>query len=302
MRSWLSWVGVEPGRRTLRLIAALGLLGPAPAAFAEDAQRVVVVQRDGADVPRALREDVDKRVIEALDGRPHVGSAYASRVPLEDIELAAGCSARDVDCTHRIAASLDADWLLVRELGRDRAGHAYLTLIAYDGRGALISRRVVSAIGDAQHPVTRVVPSLIDSLYPETRAMPLREPAKEASPAGKVVGWSTAGAGASLLVVGSVMAALSKHDHAAYQRAVLRTRGDVDYADGMLSRSRDRARISNGLLLGGAAAGLAGAATLLWTYLHGSRSDEQAKGTQIAIAPASAGFGMSLAGAWRGGL
>jgi hypothetical protein len=119
------------------------------AARADDpVRRLLVLHSGGEDVPARLRDEVDHLVLSAVAERVRFATAYGSEVPFEDIELAAGCSARGADCMQRIAASLDADWILVRELSSDRNGNTYLTLIAHDGPQAMVTRRAVAQLGE----------------------------------------------------------------------------------------------------------------------------------------------------------
>ncbi|MDB4974521.1 MAG: hypothetical protein JWN48_2862 [Myxococcaceae bacterium] len=300
------------------LLCALPCAMPSSARAEERAPRLVVLHRDDQDLPAAQREAVDRLVLSSVASQLRFASAYASEVPLEDVELAAGCSTRDADCMQRITATLGADWLLVRELSRDQQGHVFLTLIAHDGPGALVTRRVVSQIGGfSQGPGPRskaakvgetnapaqVVPMLVERLYPKaTSAWPVEHderPSKQGWSAATVAGWSATGAGVSLLIAGSTVGALGRSDHREYERADLRHPGDVDQADNLLSRAQQRTRVANGLLIGGAAAGLAGAATLLWTYLH---PHADVRGYRVGVTPARSSVSLSLAGKWRGGI
>ncbi|MDB4990959.1 MAG: hypothetical protein JWN04_6137 [Myxococcaceae bacterium] len=303
MRAFVIGVGrVLPGPRVLALLlGALTCVRSLPAAAQDHAPRLVVLHRDGTDLPAAQRDEVDRLLLTSVAGQLRFASAYASDVPLEDVELAAGCSMRDADCTQRIAESLGADWLLVRELSKDRAGHVFLTLIAHDGPGALVTRRVVSqlASSDAASAPRQVVPMLVERLYPKTPTGLDERLPRHGWSAARVVGWSAAGTGVSLLAVGTAMGVLSRRDHGAYEHTAIHRQEDVDRADSLLSRSQQRARIANGLLLGGGAAGLAGAATLLWSYL---RPSAEQRSVELAMLAAPSGLALSVAGAWRGGL
>ncbi|MET0284133.1 MAG: hypothetical protein ABW352_06675, partial [Polyangiales bacterium] len=228
--------------------------------------------------------------------------SYVSPVPFEDVELAAGCSsqAQDADCLQRVAGSLGADWLLVRELHKDSKGRVSLTLIAHDGPQAIVTRRAVAGLGTGKQAPAQVVPMLIERLYPQQNIgdRPLREP-RSLSPA-NVVGWSSTAVGGGLLAAGITMGVLSKRDHDKYERTDIRTRADADQAHDLLEKSQQRARVANGLLIGGAGAGAAGALALLWKYIRPKPDAEQP--VRVGAAPYRGGFKVSLTGAWKGGL
>jgi hypothetical protein len=265
-------------------------------------QRLVVLQRGGKGVPEATTDTVDRALAGAVSAHVPRASLYVSPIPFEDVELAAGCSSgqQDADCLQRVAGSLGADWLLVRELTKDRAGHVYLTLIAHDGPQAIVTRRAVSQISTGKQAPAQVVPMLIERLYPmqAVSERPFHEP-RSLSPA-NVVGWSSTAVGGGLLAAGITMGVLSHRDHQKYERADLHTPADVDQAREALDRSQQRARVANGLLIGGAGAGAAGALALLWKYMRPKPDAEQP--VRMGVAPSRGGFKVSVNGAWRGGL
>jgi hypothetical protein len=266
-------------------------------------QRLVVLQRAAAGIPAPVVDDVDRVLAGAVSARVPGAQLYVSPVPFEDVELAAGCSsqAQDADCLQRIAGSLGADWLLVRELRKDRAGHVRLTLVAHDGPLAIVTRRAVAPVSSGKQAPEQVVPMLIERLYPMQQGASeriLREP-RSLSPA-NVVGWSATAVGGGLLAAGITMGVLSRRDHDKYERTEIRTPADADRAYELLDRSQQRARVANGLLIGGAGAGAAGALALLWKYVRPKPDAEQP--VRVGVAPYRGGFKVSLNGAWRGAL
>jgi hypothetical protein len=262
------------------------------------ARRLVVLHRGGEDVPAELRAEVDRLVLASVSERVRFAQAYGSQVPFEDIELAAGCSARGADCMQRIAASLDADWILVRELASDRNGNTYLTLIAHDGPQAIVTRRAVAQLADGERDPVGVVPMLVERLYPTDPRVDAERNSSGRSPA-RVLGWSSAVLGTGLLVAGAAVGVLSQRDHRTYKDTRIEVPDDVDRATDALDRAQKRARVANGLLISGAAASAAGAAALLWSYLK-PRPD--ARQVRVGLTPSRSGVALSLAGAWRGGL
>ncbi|HEY6880290.1 MAG TPA: hypothetical protein VI299_19840 [Polyangiales bacterium] len=266
-------------------------------------QRLVVLERGGAEVPPAVVAEVDRALAGAVAAHVPSASLYVSPVPFEDVELAAGCKAaqQDADCFSRVASSLGADWLLVRELSEDRAGHVYLTLVAHDGPQAIVTRRAVAQLATGKQAPAQVVPMLIERLYPlqSVGTRPLLDEPRSLSPA-KVVGWSSTALGGGMLAAGITMGVLSNRDHDKYERTDIRSAADVDRARELLDRSQQRARIANGLLIGGAGAGAAGALALLWQYVRPKPDADRP--VRMGVAPYRGGFKVSLNGAWRGGL
>jgi hypothetical protein len=272
---------------------------PLPTAHADDGERrLVVLHRGGLDVPDDLRNEVDRLVLSAVTEHMRSVRAYASEVPFEDIELAAGCSTRGADCMQQIAASLAADWVLVRELERDRNGTLYLTLVAHDGPEATATRRAVAPLGDGSLAPVGVVPMLVERLYPSDPQLAAQQRASAHSPV-RVMGWSAVAVGGGLLVTGAVMGVLAQRDEAVYKDTKIEVREDVDRASEALERAQKRARVANGLLISGAAATVAGASALLFSYL---RPRPDARQLRVGVSPARSGVALSLCGAWRGGL
>lgn len=272
---------------------------PTEAARADAAvRRLVVLHSGGEGVPATLRNEVDHLLLSAVAERVRFAQAYGSQVPFEDIELAAGCTARGADCMQRIAASLDADWILVRELSSDRNGNTFLTLIAHDGPQAMVTRRAVAQLGDGERDPVGVVPMLVERLYPADPRLEAQSNTNARSPA-RVVGWSSAVLGSGLLVAGAAMGVLSSRDHRSYKEARFEVPADVDRGQASLERAQKRASVANGLLISGAAASAAGAAALLWSYLK-PRPD--ARQIRVGLTPSRSGVALMMAGAWQGGL
>lgn len=280
-----------------------------------DERRVVVLQSDGSDpIDEQLRRSVDRLTLEAMTKRAGFERAYLSPVPFNDVELAAGCSGRDAGCLQRIAATLEADWLMVRELTREPSGRIYLTLIAHDGPSAIITRRAVAEIAKSgTQAAERVVPLLVERLYPgrvvaapppQSRELPAPalapRPARDdrgPSPA-KVIGWSSAAAGGALLAAGVVVGTLARSDARKHERLDLRSMPAVDGAHDLFARAQRRTDIANALLIGGASAGTVGVAALLWDYLRPKRDER----LSLRVGPARGGVAVSLRASFRGGL
>ncbi len=273
----------------------------APSLAVSAQQRLVVLQSSDR-VAREVAEEVDRVLAGAISSHVPSATLYISPVPFGDVELAAGCNqaGREADCLQRVAGSLGADWVLVRELHKDRTGKVSVTLIAHDGPQAVVTRRAVAQLAAGQQAPAQVIPMLIDRLYPIQYAgdRPVRE-SRSLEPA-KVVGWSSAAVGSGMLAAGITMGALSRRDHDKYERTQVRDRADADAARDALERSQQRARIANGLLIGGASAGAAGALALLWQYIRPKPDAE--KPVRMGVAPYRGGFKVSVNGTWQGRL
>ena len=291
-------------------------------AQASASKRLVVLRGDASQVDDALREEIDRAIVESMTGHSGFSSVDPSPVPFEEVALAAGCDGREADCLQRIAATLEADWLMVRELSRDREGNAYLTLVAHDGPDARITRRAVAEV--SEHPQTapsRVVPLLIERLYPASPAVSVAAedaPAQAAGPLAssrvatatashegrwstlRIIGVSTIGAGAIALTSGVTLWALSRRDAREYESAEIRTKPDVDEAVDLHDRAGRRGRLGRGLVIGGTLAAVAGAVTLLSTPLWHPRSARH--GLSVGLAPTRGGMNLAVSGAWRGGI
>ncbi|MET0343383.1 MAG: hypothetical protein ABW252_20400 [Polyangiales bacterium] len=303
-------------RFLLVLLSVLPLLVPC-AAHADDIKRLMILRGGAPEVDVSLRDGIDQVLLESVTGRPSFSTVDVSPVPFEDVELAAGCSSRDADCLQRIAGTLDADWLLVRELTRDRDGNVYLTLIAHDGPTARITRRAVAEVAeDARSAPSRVVPLLVDRLYP-TLASPEEATPQRASGAPTpelpplsvtqrerrwsnttVAGASTLGAGAVAMTAGITLWALSQRDARDYHAMKIVSTDDADRAIELHDRAELRASVGRGLVIGGTLAAVAGAVTLLWTPLRA----REPRAMDLRLTPTRAGLGVGLGGAWRGGL
>jgi hypothetical protein len=281
---------------------------------ARDSQpRVVVLQSDDQEIDEKFRREVDRLTLKAMAARADFANAYVSPVPFEDVELAAGCSGRDSGCLQRIAATLDADWIMVRALEREPSGRTYLTLVAHDGPIAIVTRRAVAELstrGD-QTP-DKVVPLLVERLYPRETHVPsaatprvLPKPRfvdddqatrRRASPA-KIVGWTSAAAGGALLAAGVVVGALARNDQRKHEALDVSTKPAADQASDLFSRAQRRTDIANGLMLGGAGAGTVGVAALLWDALR-PKSDKR---LSVRVAPVRSGVALALRTSFRGG-
>jgi hypothetical protein len=292
------------------LLCALSAAATTSTATADDtSSRLVVLNRGDVDADVQLREKIDRVVLASLQGQVRVDSVYASPVPSEEVELAAGCTSRDVDCLQRIAATLEADWLMVRELVSNGKGGLFVTLVAHDGPDALVTRRAAAQV--AVGTVGLVVPMLIERLYPSAVASPVQPKSDSSSRTPlAVVGWSATAVTAGLLATGAVMGTLSRRAQNEYVSQDISDKGDVDRAADLHARAEKRANIANGLFYASAGAGVIATGALLWNYLQprdevaraAREREHQAASVQLGMAPGPDGAALSIHGKWRGGL
>lgn len=292
----------------------------------DPSQRLVVLRSDGPRIDDALKAEVDRAVLETVLGRARFSEAYASPVPYAEVELAAGCDQGEAGCLQRIAATLDTDWLLVRDLVRDGQGRVFLTLIAHDGSNAIVTRRAIAEISPkTQQRPGEVVPLLVDKLYPgrtladspraeapvaaATSATPLpavtdseatgpAEPGPRTRSPAKIVGWSATSIAGALVVAGIVVGSLSRGDQRQHERLPIEHRSDTDRAYELLDQARRRTDIANGLLFGGAGLGAIGLASLAFHHFRPPMDDR----VSVRVKPARAGVAVALRATWQGGL
>jgi len=304
LRSW--WL------RGLCLVAAvvLGALAFPPRAHAaERAPRLLILRSGESESFGELAKKVDAQLEHALvaSGFPNT---YFSPTSFEEVELAAGCDGGPTpECLRRVSSTIDADWVLVRKLERDENGALKLVLVAQDGAQSVLTRRAlghVTAAG-AETP-EHVVPQLVHMLYP-TRAgssdpaVDLRVPEPEHSReqqnrAIAITGWSALATAGVLLGSGLGVGVAGTHDEQRYRRLDVRDPQSASHAASLLDRAKTRTHVANGLIIGGAALGVASGALLVWDVL---RKRDDARPLRVALRPGRSGGMITLAGTFGGG-
>lgn len=324
-------------RRALRgchlrwLFALIMLLGQSvqTSALAESTrERVLVLDRASASFPESLRARVDAALQGSLAQHPEI-SAERSEMPLDDVAIAAGCNGADDSCRQEIAGTVDAQWLLVRELVTNAAGVAELRLSAHrHGQVNTVRRAQSTVTEDGPTAPENVVAALVSQLFPygearapreesahveaapvapaEERAVAAAEPteplAPRPTPSKKVLlratGWTLAVVGCSLLAAGATLGGISRSDHNEYADMRIRTDSDVDRARGLLDQAQERARRANGLLIGGAVAAAAGLTSVIVSMALAKPEREQR--VTWNLSPQHRGATVTLAGAWGG--
>jgi hypothetical protein len=249
----------------LALCTSVTLLGSARA----DASgpRLVVLRNDVARTE--LSGPVDRALLTALEEQGRFGSTYVSPTPFEDIRLAAGCEGRTTDCVQRIATTLAADWVLVRELRRDDAGRVVLQLVAQDGPAAS-TRRAEARVAKAGSP-EQVVAQLVSELYASAEpaqasapALSRNDDASELHRPAKVVGFTLLASSGALLASGAVLGIISRQDLDRYARTEVVDAASAEHAQSLLDDARHRSRVANALFASGGVTALTGTSILIW--------------------------------------
>lgn len=296
-----------PTRRRTRVTRAIALtmsLALGASTAAAEARRLVVLQRGGGDVDDALRGEVDRLVLQTATADAGYQHAFASPVPLEDVELAAGCSAREDGCLQRIASTLGADTLMLRDLSRGADGKVQLALTVHDGKKDAPARRAVSVLPAELDGTDQVVPRLLEQLFPEVRKQREERPRIGRrldlhTPSG-IVGVASLGVATTLLAGGIATAISWRRAQNDYDSAPAGDHDGVDRLHEHLDQARRRARIANGLFIASGSLAAIGVSSLLYGYLRG-RSTEK-RSVELAAVPMHDGVALSLHGAWRGGI
>jgi hypothetical protein len=240
------------------VLSSAAAQGPGP--------RLLVLRSDAAATD--LSAVVDRALGAALAEHAGFESTYVSPTPFAEIQLAAGCQGRTNECVKRIATTLDADWLLVRELRHDEAGRVILELVAQDGATASVRRAEAPVARDGSPQ--RVVAQLVSELYAGSAVVPeaavvarTDEVATQRTPA-RVIGFSMLASSAALLMSGAVLGVVGNKDEQRYARTEVVDTQSADHAQSALDDARRRTHMANVLLATGTATALVGTSVLVW--------------------------------------
>lgn len=241
---------------------------PGVAAASNPAPRLLVLRNDVTTTE--LGPLVDRALLSALAEHTRFGQPYFSPTPFPEVQLAAGCQGRTHDCVERIATTLDADWLLVRELRRDDAGAVVLQLVAQDGATAR-TRRAEARVAKNGSP-ERVVEQLVTDLYgaPPAEPAPISMPVArvdsgdELRKPARVTGFTLLASSAALLTSGIALGTVARKDHDRYARTEVIDVRSAENAQEFLDDARRRSRAANLLFASGAIAAATGAGILIW--------------------------------------
>jgi hypothetical protein len=243
---------------------------PGIALATEPAPRLLVLRNDV--VLTDLGPLVDRALLSALAEHTRFDQTYFSPTPFPEVQLAAGCQGRTHDCVERIATTLDADWLLVRELRRDDSGAVVLQLVAQDGATAR-TRRAEARVARNGSP-ERVVEQLVTDLYgsPGIESAPAAPPVARVDSdsgdgprkAARVTGFTLLAGSAALLTSGIALGTVARKDHDRYARTEVTDVRSAENAQEFLDDAQRRSRVANSLFASGGIAAATGAAILIW--------------------------------------
>lgn len=289
---WRAMQGVLSRAASSGTLAALVVLGGAPA-LAEAPQRVVVLPPTVSEgAPPALGGTVDRLVRARLDAHPDVALAEAPALGLADIQLAVGCAGETPACLDAVAATVGGGTLLWATI--DAAGADALVTLAWY-RGGETRRKVERVPGDRQEEVVAAVDTLLSDLLGLPPVEPTPAVAAPATPAVEpgrpVLPYVVGGVGVAALLGGVIAGALAEESEAAYAGARLRTARDVDAALDHRTAADDRALAANILF------GVGGALAVTGAILYFALPAEE---IGVTISPAPGGAGLSLQGTLGG--
>jgi hypothetical protein len=243
-----------------------------------------------------------------------------SPMPFRDAQLALGCSGSLFECGGVVAATLESEQLAVSSLSDQEEGMARLELYLFAPGGqradaaelplespTLLERRVRelarNVYGEVA-PESRVAAEQQRSVEPTTPPVPVtpppaasalsvvdRSPAQPVNSVLRAVGWSTATAGAALLLGAAALSIAADRSAEAYARQDIREKSDADEALASYARAEHQSHAARVLFGTGGAVLIAGTALLLWEHLIPERRHAD---LQIAAAPLWGGALVSM--------
>jgi hypothetical protein len=260
--------------------------------------RVIVLR--ASTIAGDIETRIDSALLASLSTEAGFGQAEISPVPLRDLGLAAGCDDRSRTCLTRIAGTVDADVVIVRDLAQAN-DRPLLALTSFDALGVGAPIYVERSI--EQEPDDEVA-AMIRELYAEPLpASPSRQhavmppPTVEArqrwQPADESRGISavavvTLGIGVAALGAAAVFGIAADRSHDAYAGTVVRSNADANRALEHLETAEDRALAAN-ILYGAGGALLAVGATLLLVDLTSDDDDDDVS-LSVSASPVAAGI------------
>lgn len=297
-----------PGLAAMLSLAAFVALSLAQAPARADAEgpRLSVLRAAAVGVDPAQAATIDASLHAKLSKLREFGSVRSLPVPLEDLQLAAGCGADENACLQLMAQQLEAGALLVRQLATAPDGALTLTLLVQDQ--ALEQGEAWRAQGVLRtftsEEIDRTLSPMLAQLFPQSVALAL-EPSLQVADRDHDApdrrwraGWSLSALGVGLLTAGLTSGLLSRRDERAFGRTDITTEQDVDHAQATFARADRRARLATFFASTGAVVTTVGAGTLLWRWASQRRDAATAT---VRVQPAGAGAMITLDGAWQGG-
>ena len=254
----------------------------------------VIVLRSTADAGE-MQARVDRALLASLSTEAGFGAAEISPIPLRDLGLAAGCDDRSRSCLTRIAGTVDADVVIVRDIAQTE-DRPVLALTSFDALGVGAPIYVERSLEEAPEDE---VATMVRELYTEpVPAAPTRETtvvpaptvaARSIEPAdgGSLapVSFVTLGVGVAAIGAAAVLGLGAARAHDTYASTLVRSDADADRALEHLETAEDRALAAN-ILYGAGGALLAVGATMLIVDLT---SDDDDVGLSVSATPVAGG-------------
>lgn len=294
--------GFRRSRSELAAVTAalVVVLGGSPSALAQGrsgADVRVVVLRETKGVATGVERAVDRAFVRSMADDAGFARLEISPIALDEIQLAAGCMERSRECLRRIARTLDADVLVVRELAMIDASKASIRITSFESGAAEEPPQIARVLDEGATAAPREVPRMVRALYriPEpVRVDALDEPEDGGDRGGvSIVTWTLLASGAALLSAGVLLGIEADRVHDEYARIRISSEEDADRAASLLDTAEDEAIAANVLLAtGGLAAGV-GAGLLIHDLL---RRDDSPDGARVSIAPVRGGGQLVVAG------
>jgi len=290
---------------TLSLVTLVALsLAQASARADSQGQRLSVLRAASVGVDPAQAATIDASLHAKLSKLREFGSVRSLPVPLEDLQLAAGCGADENTCLQLMAQQLEDGTLLVRQLAAGPDGALTLTLLVQDQ--ALEQGEAWRAQGVLRtftsEEIDRTLSPMLAELFPRSVALEpnlqVADRDHDAPDRRWRAGWSLSALGVGLLAAGLTSGLLSRRDERAFGHTDITTEQDVDRAQSAFARADRRARLATFFASTGAVVTTVGAGTLVWRWASQRRDAATAN---LRVQPTGAGAMITLDGAWRGG-
>ena len=272
-----------------------------------DEHTLTVLRATAVGVGPADSAALDAALHDALAQLQTFSRVNTLPVPLEDVQLAAGCftavspheearAAIEIVCLRLMAQQLGVDTLLVRQLIDQGDGSVLLTILVLDTADPSAEpARAEAVLAPASLQDGKSAVRLVAQLFPHSLQ---RASSSATSRQRRRLGWTLSAVGTGLLFASLTCSVLARHDQRSYADVDIEDEQDVDHAQQLLGRAGRRARLANVFLGTGAVVTAAGVASLLWPFVALRKDTSTAA---LSIQPTNSGAMLLVDGAWQGG-
>lgn len=272
-------------KRPLVALVALVALAAVPATAAADGS-IMVLRAD------AGRADAEATAAVVRGARAPSVTVTAGSASLADVALMAGCDPAEASCLETVAGQLGVEQLVIVDARKDGSG-TVVDVVA-TRRGQTPARRSFALGADRRASLAEVEAGM-PALIGRPGAAPV-----DGGPADRVATASTHPSRAPLVVAigggilagaGFVLWGLAASTQQEIDDAPAATAEDLAHLADLEDTGRTYAAAGNGLVIGGALAGIAGLAWMYWAHRQEQRS--------LRVAPvAGAQVGLALEASW----